>query len=124
TRREFNALKHAVEGQKQTIEAQSEGLNALTGLLKTMEAVLKSTDETTMLARLQAYKKFVDEEKGALAARYEAQSRVIGTTLAELISLHSKFMPFVPKAIRSEMIEALQLKADGDLKKALHEIAQ
>ncbi len=38
-------------------------------LMKTMDIVLKSTDEQSMLARLEAHKKFVDHEKQHLRRR-------------------------------------------------------
>ena len=63
--RNIKALRGAVEAQEKTISAQSQMLSNIQGLLSTMRAVLESTDEPKMFKRLEAYKQFVEKEKGA-----------------------------------------------------------
>src|SRR6266446_2490034 len=118
------ALRTTVETQKVTIEAQTAKMNALEGLLTTMGAVLKSTDERSMLERLEAHKKFVEHEGEAkvkqLAAKFEVDTRELqaGHSFAmesltklttALITFATNVLPYVPKARRIEFIRLLEV---------------
>src|SRR5258707_11429293 len=64
----FFWMKERLKVMQTTVEGQKT-------LLQTMDTVLKSTDEQTMLARLKAHKEFVDHEKEAASRRLAEQHK-------------------------------------------------
>src|SRR5215831_11174457 len=62
-KRHIDALKGAVDAQHKTIEAQAEILKDFETLNKIMKTVIDTVNESSMLRRVEDYKKFVDHEK-------------------------------------------------------------
>src|SRR5688572_9688810 len=95
----FKSLQNTVEAQKETIEAYKK--------------LLESTDYPQMLERVQAYRKFVDEEKAAfqrdterkLAEREkQAEGEVLSLT-GSFYKLLASLMPLVPPQERKWVMD-------------------
>ena len=65
TKRWIAALNGTVTALKGTVEAQSQTIAAQNTLLTNLGTVLNAADTPKMLERIEAYKKFVDNEKEA-----------------------------------------------------------
>lgn len=107
--RQIKALRGAVQAQATTITTQAESIKAqgqvlqsLKGLLEILEAVFQSTDEVKMLARLKAYKEFVDSKKEGLLKQHADQT-------AQLFDLFSQLVPYAPPAHRETLIASTTL---------------
>src|SRR6266436_4964160 len=69
-------MKRWIDALKGTVAAQSQTITSQKTLLENLGNVLNAADTPKMLERVQAYKKFVDQEK-------EAAIRQMETTLTE-----------------------------------------
>jgi hypothetical protein len=133
-----DALKGTVDAQKHTIEAQSAKMDSMERVIKMMETVFKSTNEETMLARLEAHKKFVDHEKDAIEKRLTVQLEEAKRTREQgtqsiiqqakiahaLAQLATNALPYVPTNRREEFIRTLDIDHLPVLRHILDDVAQ
>ena len=139
----FFWLGHTVWTLKNTVQAQASTIDAFKSLLDGMRSVLESTDETKMLARLEAHKKFVDHEMEAKMKKLEDEKQ---KDLAELrgasqetinkvldryresnsaaLKAAARRITYVPPEKRNAVIESMNFGKEKWMKELLTEVAE
>jgi hypothetical protein len=141
TKRWIDALNGTVAALKGTVDAQSQTITSQKTLLENLGNVLNAADTPKMLERVEAYKKFVDQEKEVLAKTYERQlaelqnlmsqtasrtaeavTKEFVTTKTSLVGIIAGLMPHVPRVERITAIAASS-PDDAQLKETLQKLA-
>ena len=111
-------MKRWIDALKGTVAAQSQTITSQKTLLENLGNVLNAADTPKMLERVEAYKKFVDQEKEAAIQDLERKFaeerkelvRAGVETTSELaddfIALIVNLMPYVPREDRKALIES------------------
>jgi hypothetical protein len=113
----LRSLKGAVDAQRETISAQKEFIQGL-------QTVLDASDTPKMLERLEAYKKFVDQEKEAsliqakrdLAEVNESAESsfqavaYLNEQVTNLVDLVGRLMPFLPPKDRPTLLDSTDFR--------------
>ena len=135
--RQIRALQGTLDAQAETIKAQGEMLTSFETLVRTIQGVLESTDEPKMLARLKAYKEFVDreketalqdqarqfsEEKEKMSQAQLESLELLNSVALGYIDFAGKLLPYVPLEERKKRIDELDLP--GSIKKRLYRMAE
>jgi archaellum biogenesis ATPase FlaH len=125
TKRWIDALNGTVTALKGTVDAQSQTISSQKTLLDNLGNVLTAADTPKMLERVDAYKKFVDQEKEPTLTQVKreftedknknlesaAQSLMyLNEQVTNLVDLVGRLMPFVPPKDRPTLLDSTDFR--------------
>lgn len=128
----LKAQKDAMAAQTAAVSAQQVTLGNLSNLLGTMDTVLSSVDAPKMLARYEAYKKILEEEKEAAIRQGDKMALYALDKCKEEIEFWTRsclnisysLLPYVPPFERMRIIDSFKLENHEDFRQFFYKLQE